>query len=133
MRRLATFIVEDSPVIRENLTAALEELAPISVVASAEDGTAALEWLDSNSHSCDLVIIDIFLKSGSGLGVLRAMNGRGGAPLLVVLTNHATSDMRSECMRSGASAVFDKSNEFDSLVVYCSRAARELPRKGTLT
>ena len=37
MTQLKAFIVEDSPVIRENLVAALEEMAPIRVVGTAED------------------------------------------------------------------------------------------------
>ena len=71
MTALKAFIVEDSPVIRENLIAALEELAPVEVVGTAEDETTAVAWLGKNDAACDLVIIDIFLKRGSGLGVLR--------------------------------------------------------------
>ena len=40
MSQLKAFIVEDSPVIRENLVAALEEMAPIDVVGTAEDEAA---------------------------------------------------------------------------------------------
>ena len=45
MTQLKAFIVEDSPVIRENLVAALEEMAPIDVVGTAEDELGALSWL----------------------------------------------------------------------------------------
>ena len=44
MTQLKAFIVEDSPVIRENLVAALEEMAPIRVVGNAEDESAAIGW-----------------------------------------------------------------------------------------
>jgi len=72
MQPLKTYIVEDSPVIRENLIATLEELLPVKVVGSAEDESEALQWLARAEHSADLLIVDIFLKRGSGLGVLRA-------------------------------------------------------------
>ncbi|MGK2897890.1 MAG: response regulator transcription factor [Burkholderiaceae bacterium] len=123
MTALKAFIVEDSPVIRENLTAALEELAPVHIVGTAEDEPAALNWLTSGGHDCDLVIIDIFLKRGSGLGVLRAANDLGRPMSLVVLSNYATPDMRRKCMELGADRVFDKSNEIDSLILYCARLA----------
>lgn len=123
MTALKAFIVEDSPVIRENLTAALEELAPVQIVGSAEDEPAALNWLTAGGHDCDLVIIDIFLKRGSGLGVLRAANDLGRPMSLVVLSNYATPDMRRKCMELGADRVFDKSNEIDSLILYCARLA----------
>src|SRR6516225_5337810 len=46
MTPLKAFIVEDSPVIRENLVAALEEMAPIEVVGTADDEASAVHWLD---------------------------------------------------------------------------------------
>ena len=123
MTALKAFIVEDSPVIRENLIAALEELAPIEVVGTAEDERGALNWLGSRSHACDLVIIDIFLKSGSGLGVLRAASDMQRPMNMVVLSNYATPDMRRKCLELGADRVFDKSNEIDALILYCCRLA----------
>jgi len=120
---LQAFIVEDSPVIRENLIAALEELAPVKVVGTAEDEPTAASWLGNGDNRCDLVIIDIFLKRGSGLGVLRAAAQMGKPMSLVVLSNYATPDMRRKCLELGASRVFDKSNEIDALILYCARLA----------
>ena len=122
MPDLNAFIVEDSPVIRENLIAALEELAPVKVVGTAEDEPSALSWLGGD-RPCDLVIIDIFLKRGSGLGVLRAASEMHKPMSLVVLSNYATPDMRRKCLELGASRVFDKSNEIDALILYCARLA----------
>jgi DNA-binding NarL/FixJ family response regulator len=123
MPALKAFLVEDSPVIRENLIAALEELAPIQVVGTAEDEPSAVGWLGRPEHLCDLVIIDIFLKSGSGLGVLRSLNTMRRTVNLVVLSNYATADMRRKCLELGANRVFDKSNEIDALVSYCAGLA----------
>ena len=123
MTALKVFVVEDSPVIRENLIAALEELAPVKVVGTADDEPGAIGWLVNADHPCDLVIIDIFLKRGSGLGVLRAANELHKPMSLVVLSNYATTDMREKCLGLGASRVFDKSSEIDSLILYCTRLA----------
>ena len=120
---LKAFLVEDSPVIRENLIAALEELAPVQVVGTAEDEPTAMVWLGSADNHCDLVIIDIFLKRGSGLGVLRATRLLHASLTLVVLSNYATPDMRRKCLALGANRVFDKSNEIDALLLYCARLA----------
>jgi CheY-like chemotaxis protein len=123
MSHLKAFIVEDSPVIRENLVAALEEMAPIDVVGTAEDEVSALSWLADSHNRCDLVVVDIFLKSGSGLGVLKAASTGSLAAKLVVLSNYATPDMRRKCLELGADRVFDKSNEIDALILYCCRLA----------
>ena len=120
---LKTFLVEDSPMIRENLIAALEELAPVEVVGTAEDERSAVDWLASVPAACDLVIVDIFLKGGSGLGVLRAASALRKPMTLIVLSNYATPDMRRRCEALGASRVFDKSNEIDALIEYCEELA----------
>lgn len=132
MQPLKTYIVEDSPVIRENLIATLEELLPVEVVGSAEDESAALQWLARADHRADLVIVDIFLKGGSGLGVLRAARAMPQRRKLVVLSNYATADMRRKCLELGADRVFDKSNEIDALIQYCSRLASDEPTDSSL-
>lgn len=125
MQAIKTFIVEDSPVIRENLIATLEELAPIRVVGCAEDEAGALAWLDQPAHAVDLVVIDIFLKGGSGLGVLRAARHLAQPLKLVVLSNYATPDIRRKCLELGADRVFDKSHQIDALLLYCVALAAE--------
>lgn len=118
-----TFIVEDSPIILDNLVATLEEMAPVQVVGSAPDEVTAVERLAAMNSDVDLVIIDIFLKSGSGLGVLRGVAKSGLGAKRVVLTNYATADMREKCKSLGAHRVFDKSTDLDDLIAYCTRLA----------
>ena len=123
MQPLKTYIVEDSAVIRENLIATLEELGPIEVVGTAEDEATAVKWLNQPSNAFDLLIIDIFLKGGSGLGVLRAAGELSRRHKRIVLSNYATTDIRRKCLELGADRVFDKSQEIDALLTYCSRLA----------
>ncbi|OYU92907.1 MAG: hypothetical protein CFE45_21705 [Burkholderiales bacterium PBB5] len=124
MPALKTYLVEDSPVIRENLIATLEELGPVQVVGSADSEADALSWLLRADPPVDLVIIDLFLHGGSGLGVLRGLQPLAGRrPQLVVLSNYATPDMRRKCLALGADRVFDKSHDIDALVQYCHQLA----------
>jgi DNA-binding NarL/FixJ family response regulator len=123
MTALNTYIVEDSPVIRENLIATLEELVPVRVVGTAEDEDTAVHWLGQTRHAVDLVIVDLFLKGGSGLGVLRAAQSSPPRYRLVVLSNYATPDVRRACLELGADQVFDKSTEIDALIHYCDLLA----------
>jgi DNA-binding NarL/FixJ family response regulator len=117
---LRVFIVEDSPVIRQNLAETLEELTPAQVVGFAEDEPQATEWIAAHPDDVDLIVIDIFLRRGSGLDVLRAA-AKVTKACKVVLSNYATPDMRRKCSELGADRIFDKSNEIDALVEYCVR------------
>jgi len=122
-RVLRTFIVEDSPVILDNLISVLEAMSPVRVVGHAADEWTALDRIADHQDELDLVIVDIFLRTGSGLGVLRgALQANVPAPR-VVLSNCATVDMRAQCMALGATRVFDKSNDLADLLAFCSRLA----------
>jgi len=122
---LRTYIVEDNATIRENLIGTLEELACIQALGWAETENEAKGWLAQHDNSWDLTIVDLFLKQGSGLGVLEACQGRPAGRRVVVLSNYATADMRKRCALLGADAVFDKSNEIDALVEYCIAQSEE--------
>ena len=117
--RLKTYIVEDNPTIRENLIGTLEELACINAVGTADTENEGTAWLADNRDEWDLAIVDLFLKQGSGLGVLAAFRDRPSRQKIVVLSNYATADIRHRCAQLGVDAVFDKSNEIDALVNYC--------------
>jgi DNA-binding NarL/FixJ family response regulator len=117
--RLITYIVEDNPTIRENLVGTLEELTCIAAVGFAETEVEARRWLSEHGGEWQLAIVDLFLKQGSGLGVLQECLARRGDQKVVVLSNYATADIRKRCVQLGADAVFDKSNEIDALVDYC--------------
>ena len=117
--RLKTYIVEDNPTIRENLIATLEELANIEPVGTSDSENEGKAWLTDNPGQWDLAIVDLFLKQGSGLGVLAACRDRHPWQKVVVLSNYATSDIRQRCAQLGVDAVFDKSNEIDALIDFC--------------
>ncbi|HYE38832.1 MAG TPA: response regulator [Ramlibacter sp.] len=116
---LRTYIIEDNATIRENLIGTLEELASVRSLGWAETEVDARQWIAAHRGGWDLMIVDLFLKQGSGLGVLEACQERDRGQRVVVLSNYATPDMRKRCAQLGADAVFDKSNEIDALVDYC--------------
>lgn len=118
MSPLRTFIVEDNKVIYENLVSTLEELANVEVVGHASDEETAVRWLQHGDR-IDLMIVDIFLVTGSGLGVLKAAQEARVPGRRVVLTNYATPDIRRRCAQLGADRVFDKSCELEDLIAYC--------------
>ncbi|MBK0394582.1 response regulator [Ramlibacter algicola] len=123
---LRAYIVEDSPTIRENLIETLHELAEVEAVGLADTEAEARAWLVQNPDAWDIAVVDLFLRQGSGLRVVEAARQRRRGQKVIVLSNHATSDMRRRCAQLGADAVFDKSTEIDALLDYCVKARGEL-------
>lgn len=115
-----TVLVEDSKTIRDNLIPTLAELAGAQVIAVAETAGEAVAVLESLNGSWQLAIVDLFLREGSGLAVLRACQVRLPCQRVVVLTNYATEETRNRSLMLGADAVFDKSNELDQFFDWCN-------------
>ncbi len=104
-------LVEDNTTIRETLVPALQELAGARVVAMTDGAQEALETL--RQVPWDVLVLDMFLRKGTGLEVLAQLPGELAGRKVYVLTNYATADLRKACVRLGADAVFDKSTELD--------------------
>lgn len=121
---MTAFLVEDSPTIREELIPALYELGNVEVLGYAEGEREAGRWLNQHGSNCDLVFIDLFLKEGSGLGVLRDCGELGLPVRRIILSNYATQEMRRQALALGADAVFDKSTELPELFDYCAGLGR---------
>lgn len=113
------YIVEDNDLIRDNLVETLTELAGIRTVGHSATEAAACSWLEKHPREWDLLVVDLFLEEGNGLGVLRKCRQRSAVQKVVVLSNYATDDVRNRCLACGADAIFDKSTELDLFIDYC--------------
>ena len=102
---------------------ASSQVSSVRLVGTADDESTAVQWLTGDGNEAQLVIVDLFLKGGSGMGVLRCAQSLRPRCKMVVLSNYATPDVRRKCLELGADRVFDKSNEIDALIAYCGALA----------
>lgn len=123
---LKVFLIEDSALLQELLSGMLSDLDGVQFCGCADSESEALRKLAGNP--VDLVVIDIELKQGSGIGVLDALQTdsvRYGNPRKAVLTNYAHASMRQRCERFGMNAFFDKSLHLNQLIDYVVDAAQK--------
>lgn len=109
--RITVFLVDDSPVVRERLTALLSELTGVEVVGQADLAFEAIESIRKLRPS--VVVLDISMPGGSGTQVLEANQRDRPGPMIIVLTNFANDHYRQRCFELGADYFFDKSTEFE--------------------
>lgn len=128
MSFLNAFIVEDNITVRQNLQATLEECSPVRVVGYAETALDAISRLLHTDPPCDLAIVDVMLRDGTGVEVLAALKRAENRIKRVVLTNYATPLIRDYCLALGADRVFDKSAEIENLLDYCELLSSERER-----
>ncbi len=117
-------LIEDSLLLQELLGGILGEIDGIDYRGAVDGETVALQQMER--LPVELVIIDIELRQGSGIGVLAALQAepeRYGSPLKVVLTNYAHASMQKRCIRLGCDAFYDKSLKTAELVEFIEQAA----------
>ena len=124
------FIVEDSAAVRGRLVELFGEIDGVFVVGEAETPEEAVSGIQLTQPHC--VILDIQLRRGSGIDVLRAVHPGSPEIAFIVLTANSTAQYRRVCMQAGASWFLDKSTEIGKLkevVIEClgrgSRGAHE--------
>lgn len=127
---LKTILVEDSETIRHNLIPTLAEMAGALVIAVADSEPHAMEAFGRHQQDWELAVVDLFLKEGSGLGVLRAQRDRLSHQHMLVLTNYSTPEIRRRCLVLGADGVFDKSTELEAFFDLCKSYGGARPGAG---
>jgi len=100
------FIVEDSAIMLENLRSILSDISGVTVIGHAADGADAIERIDMLLP--DLVILDISLRNGAGIGMLENIKKRYPGIEVMILTGCTDEFYFNRCKRAGADFFFDK-------------------------
>ena len=118
---LPIFLVEDDPKLRESIWEAIYSICDAEVIGTAETEAQAIAWLNDHHGTWRLVVLDLFLKAGTGFGVLEQLTPRTAREQVIVLTNSATQENRNRCLALGALAVYDKTSELEEFLDHCLR------------
>lgn len=119
----AVFLVEDEPTIQDSLKVVIEGFLRAQVIGAARSEAEAVAWLRAHEGGWHLLVVDLLLTQGSGLGVLASLAQCVKKGVVVALTNAASPDNRTACIRLGADAVFDKTIQVNEFLSYCEAAA----------
>ncbi len=120
---LKVVLIEDSSLLCRALGDVLNELSGVTVVGQAEDERSSIELLQRQQPH--LAIVDLQLRAGSGLGVLRALSrdpDQFGSPRAVVFSSHGEASIRERCFALGVERFFDKATQVGELLAYVRQA-----------
>lgn len=112
---LRVFLVEDSLDVRELMIENLTMIPGVVVAGVSESEGDALNQL--NALPCDVLIVDIQLKKGNGINLLRQISEKAKAvnALKIICSNNATEVFRRVGRQYGVNHFFDKTSEFPQL------------------
>jgi DNA-binding NarL/FixJ family response regulator len=116
-RAMRVFLVEDLPAVRTLVIENLQEIEGVRLAGFAETEDGALAWL--GSHDCEVLILDLELKQGNGMGVLKHLASAEPRPGLtkIIYSNHVGPNIRRLAAKLGAAYFFDKSLDTPQLRV----------------
>jgi len=110
--KLRVVIVEDSAMIRARLAETLTEIPNLEIIGQVDTEAEAVALLRQGGW--DAIVLDLQLKKGTGLGVLKALaqDKRPADAKVIVFTNFAFPQYKDRSLQLGADYFFDKSREF---------------------
>jgi DNA-binding NarL/FixJ family response regulator len=110
---LRVLLVDDHHLVRAGLRSLLDAMPGVQVVAEAADGASAL--LLVFEHQPDMVLTDIAMPEGGGMGLLRAIRARDPGCKVVLLSMYDHDEYVAEAIRLGASGYLVKSGAAEEL------------------
>jgi DNA-binding NtrC family response regulator len=138
--RVRVLVVDDEPAERETLARLIAQWGYEVEVAASGDEALAL----GERYRPAVVITDLMLPGTDGLSLLQTLRASSQAPVVLLVTGHATVETAVEAMRRGAldyltkpidttrlQLLLQKAVEQDSLTREVTLLRRELRQRGT--
>lgn len=113
--RVRVLIVDDHPVVRDGLAAQLATEPDLEVCGEAEDVPGALALLKSARP--DVAIIDVTLKNGNGIDLVKRIRAHDNAVRLLVWSMHPEELYAERALRAGAQGYVHKSRATTEILV----------------
>lgn len=94
------FLVDDHPLFREGLAGLINRLPDLKVCGEAETVVDAIEGMKRGK--VDAVIVDLSLREGSGIELIKAIRTQFPSTAILVLSMHDERRYAERCIRAGA-------------------------------
>jgi DNA-binding NarL/FixJ family response regulator len=110
---LKVLIVDDSVLLRERIAGLISEIKGVELAGQAGDAEEAVECI--RCLRPDVVILDIRMPKGNGIGVLVQIKHEPFPPIVIMFTAFPYPQYCRKCLEAGADYFFDKATEFERI------------------
>jgi two-component system invasion response regulator UvrY len=114
-------LVEDSLVVRRRLREILGDIGAFNILGefdTAQDAIAAIR-----AEAPDAMLLDIKLRVGNGIEVLRYAKQHIPSATVIVFSQHDDAGYREQFAQAGAQFFFNKTHETEQLVAALTKLA----------
>lgn len=110
---LTVLLVDDHPLVRMGIRAALQRHFPEAEVFEAGDGAEALALVDA--HPATLALVDVHLPGTSGVELVRQLRAAERTARVLMVAGEADPWTVNEALAAGATGFLNKSSSSDLL------------------
>jgi two-component system NarL family response regulator len=107
-RPITVLVVDDHPLLRDGVAAALSSEQDMCIVADAVDGRSAIE--EFRRHRPDVTLMDLQMPGMNGIEALRAIRAEFPGARILVLTTYRGDVQVANALRHGASGFLLKAS-----------------------
>ena len=104
--RARIVLIDDHPLVRDGLTARIGAEPDLEVCGEAAEPQAGLELI--RARRPDLAIVDLALRNGNGLDLVKAVRAEDGGPRILVVSVYEEELFAERLLRAGAQGYLNK-------------------------
>jgi len=113
-KRSRILIVDDHPAVREALASRIGRQPDLEVCGEAAEMSEALRLVADTQP--DLAVVDISLKTGSGIDLIKRIKDRNDSVRMLVWSMHSESLYAERALRAGALGYINKDQATDKII-----------------
>ncbi len=117
MEKIKVLLVDDHIIIRDGIRFMLRKEPDISVVAEANNGVEAIDYLENNTNNVDVVLLDINMPELNGIDAAEIITKRFKNIKILALTMHAEESYIISMLKAGSLGYILKESSKEDLVV----------------
>lgn len=121
--KITVFIAEDHKLVRDAWKLTIEKNALFSIIGEAEDGKTALDFCSNNK--VDVIIMDINLKDGKSLQVIKTMLDNIPNVNIVVVSMLNVYHLVKDLYKAGIRAFLTKNSSKEELLEAITKASKK--------
>lgn len=107
-------IVDDHPIVREGYSRLIEREPTLQVCAEADSKVGAIKQIMNDQP--DLIIVDLSLKDGSGLELIKDIKSQFKQIKMLTVSMHDETLFAERCIRAGALGFVNKQQAPEQLI-----------------
>ena len=113
-RRIRVFLVDDHPLVRDWLKSLLQMEQDFEVIGEADESAVALAAMSASPP--DVAVVDLSLKRGSGLDLIKSLHSSYPEIRVLVLSMHEEISDVARALRAGARGYVMKRESSNQIV-----------------